>query len=264
MITLVGCEMSLSETPCYKPKPTNHRSALRIVGGSDASRGDTPYMVGLMKHGGVVCGASIISENFLILAAHCVCNNLNKVIKPTQVKAFVGMYKISEVKKMNENEIDDDDEGIRRVFVEKIIVHPGYVCGKKAENDIGEVLKTWRDFRFDAFLFPAALLELSTPIKFNDNVQPLCLPSDESEAETLGVVVGWGWTNEDFSLGEKPDTLQKAEVPLWENEECQISYRNMMKANKISETLLCAGAKHGGVDSCWADSGDVCELRQSF
>lgn len=137
LIALVKGEMSFSDSPCYKPKPINHRSALRIVGGSDAARGDTPYMVGLMKHGGVVCGASIISENFLILAAHCVCNNLNKVIKPTQVKAFVGMHKISEVKKMNENEIDDDG-GLKEVFVGKIIVHPGFVCGKKAENDIGK------------------------------------------------------------------------------------------------------------------------------
>ena len=135
---MVSGEMSLSETPCYKPKPINHRNALRIVGGSDTDRGETPYMVGLMKHGGVVCGASIISENFLILAAHCVCNNVNKVIRPAQIKAFVGMHKISEVKEIKENNLSDD-EGVKQVFVSKIVVHPEYVCGRKAENDIGEV-----------------------------------------------------------------------------------------------------------------------------
>jgi Trypsin len=101
----------------------------------------------------------------------------------------------------------------------------------------------------------AALLHLKHAIKFNENVQPLCLPTEESEAESLGVVSGWGWTNEDFSVGEKPNILQTANVPLWANEECQMSYKSLMKTNKISETLLCAGVKNGGVDSCWADSG---------
>lgn len=136
IVEMVAGEMSLSDFPCYKPKPMNHRNGLRIVGGLDALRSETPYMVGLMKHGGVICGASIISENFLVLAAHCVCNNQNNIIKPTQVKAFVGMHELSEVKAMSENDIDDD--GIAEVFISKIIVHPGYVCGKKAENDIGE------------------------------------------------------------------------------------------------------------------------------
>lgn len=135
-------EMRLSEAPCYKPKPTNYRMALRIVGGSDSTKGDAPYMVGLMKHGGVVCGASIISEKFLILAAHCVCNNQNKIIKPTQLKAIVGMHKLSESKMLNENQIDD---GPLEVAVDKIIPHPDYVCGRNADNDIGEyAIKSFR------------------------------------------------------------------------------------------------------------------------
>lgn len=131
IVGAVADEMKLSETPCYKPK--NYRTALRIVGGFDTQRNEAPYMVGLMKHGGVVCGASIISENFLILAAHCICNSQNDVVKPTQLKAFVGMHKLSDVR---DNQIDDD--GAVEVFVNKIIVHPEYVCGKTTQNDIGE------------------------------------------------------------------------------------------------------------------------------
>lgn len=137
IVKLVAGEMNLSEFPCYKPKPVNYRMALRIVGGTDAIQNQTPYMVGLMRHGGIVCGASIISERVLILAAHCICNNQNKVIKPTQLKVFLGMNKLSEAKPINENKIDDD--GISEVFISKIVVHDGYICGKKAENDIGEI-----------------------------------------------------------------------------------------------------------------------------
>lgn len=140
VIQTVAGEMSLSSSPCYKPKPINYRKGLRIVGGSDALLSATPYMVGLMKNGGVVCGASIISENFLLLAAHCVCNNQNDFIKPTQLKVFLGMNKLSDL--MNGNEVVADD-GIVEVFIHKIIVHADYVCGKKAANDIGEF-----DFHF--------------------------------------------------------------------------------------------------------------------
>lgn len=126
-------ELRLSDAPCYKPKPFNYRTGLRIVGGSEATKSGAPYMVGLMKHGAVVCGGSIISENFLILAAHCVCNNQNQLIKPSLLKAFIGMHKRTEA----DNEIGDG--GASEVVVDKIIAHPEYVCGKKAENDIGEI-----------------------------------------------------------------------------------------------------------------------------
>lgn len=140
VVKLVVAEMSLSNYPCYKPKLLNYRNVLRIVGGYDAIQSETSYMVGLMKHGGIVCGASIISENVLILAAHCVCNNQNNIIKPSLLKAYVGMNKLSDVKLMNEreNQVDDDGNGISEVFINRIIVHPDYACGKKTGNDIGK------------------------------------------------------------------------------------------------------------------------------
>jgi serine protease 27 len=102
-------------------------------------------------------------------------------------------------------------------------------------------------------IFPA-LLRLKKPIKFNRNIQPLCLSTNAATSET-GIVTGWGWTNEDLSIGEKPNVLQTVDVPVWQNEECQKSYKDLMKTNKISESQMCAGGRDGGVDSCWADSG---------
>lgn len=230
----IAGQMSLSNYPCFKPKPLNYRRIGRIVGGFDAKKGEQPYIVGLMRHGGVVCGASIISEDFLVLAGHCVCNNRNQIIKPTQFRAFVGMHKLSDVKVMAMNQIED--ESVAEVFIEKIIVHPNYVCGK-TENDI-------------------ALLKLKYSIKFNGNVQPLCLNTgDENELDLeIGSVSGWGWTNENLNLGDKPDVLQTVDVPVWENEECQSSYKSLMKNHKITENQLCAGGD-GMLDACFSDSG---------
>lgn len=248
IVKLVAAEMSLSNFPCYKPKLTNYRNGLRIVGGYDAVQSETPYMVGLMKHGGIVCGASIISDKVLILAAHCVCNNQNNIIKPTLLKAYVGMNKLSDVKLMGEKENQIGDDGITEVFIKKIFVHPDYVCGKKTENDIGKHCLAFIVTTSKCFDFPA-LLHLESPIKFSQKIQPLCLSTDQqASSDTTGRVTGWGWTSENFSLGEKPNVKQSADVPIWDNEDCQSSYSSLMKSNVISKNQMCAGGRNGGLD----------------
>ena len=45
----------------------------RIVGGVDAAIGQFPHQVSLQREDGShTCGGSIISENYIITAAHCV------------------------------------------------------------------------------------------------------------------------------------------------------------------------------------------------
>lgn len=89
---------------------------------------------------------------------------------------------------------------------------------------------------------------MKSPIKFNKNIQPLCLSTGDSIAPETGTVTGWGWTQEDFNLGEKPNVLQSADVPVWDNEDCQMSYKDKMKTNKITENQMCAGGVSGGID----------------
>jgi hypothetical protein len=74
------------------------------------------------------------------------------------------------------------------------------------------------------------------------------LATGDSTSPETGIVTGWGLTNEDFKVGVKPNILQSADVPLWDNEECQTSYKNLLKSNKITENQMCAGAREGGVD----------------
>lgn len=45
----------------------------RIVGGEAAKFGEFPFMVSLLKRSQHFCGASLVSERFLITAAHCLC-----------------------------------------------------------------------------------------------------------------------------------------------------------------------------------------------
>ncbi|GAA0519224.1 serine protease [Saccharopolyspora subtropica] len=60
-------------------------------------------------------------------------------------------------------------------------------------------------------------------------------------------VLGWGATAEG---GQASENLQKAEVPLVSDQDCQRAYPQYR-----ADAMVCAGLPQGGVDSCQGDSG---------
>jgi trypsin len=52
---------------------------VKIVGGDEISISEAPYQAALLYAGGFFCGASIISPNYLITAAHCLIEYKDKL-----------------------------------------------------------------------------------------------------------------------------------------------------------------------------------------
>uniref|UniRef100_A0A672IZU3 Peptidase S1 domain-containing protein n=1 Tax=Salarias fasciatus TaxID=181472 RepID=A0A672IZU3_SALFA len=105
--------------------------------------------------------------------------------------------------------------------------------------------------QYDQFTsdYDIALLELSTPVFFNDLVQPVCVPAS-SHAFTSGTscfVTGWGVLMED---GELASRLQEASVKIINRNTC-----NKLYDDAVTPRMLCAGNLQGGVDACQGDSG---------
>uniref|UniRef100_A0A1L8DQT2 Putative trypsin-like serine protease n=1 Tax=Nyssomyia neivai TaxID=330878 RepID=A0A1L8DQT2_9DIPT len=201
----------------------------RIVGGSDAKRNEMPYVVSLTRRGGHFCGATVLSDRWLITAAHCLCNSQNDFMKPSQIRAVLGLHRISEYKEhVAEKNLPLD------VPLQSFVIHPEYNC-LRAANDI-------------------ALLKMK-PIQFAPTIGSICIATQDVEDNTPATVMGWGWTHENQSVGQRADTLQKAKVEVWPNARCQTSFRTQEKSISITENQLCAGKEDGGVDACWADSG---------
>ena len=93
---------------------------------------------------------------------------------------------------------------------------------------------------------------MDTPLDFNDEVQPACLPSPNWSPDTDSYnrcfVSGWGAL--EFE-GNSSDTLQWIEVPALTNEVCKQSYGSQ----SISDAVICAGYAEGGNKKCPGNSG---------
>ncbi|KFQ28554.1 Enteropeptidase, partial [Mesitornis unicolor] len=189
----------------------------KIVGGSDARREAWPWIVSLHFNSRPFCGASIVSDEWLVTAAHCV---YGRQLKPSQWKAVLGLY--------DQSDMTQPSTVVRNI--DQIVINPHYMKHKK-DGDI-------------------ALMHLQYHVQYTDYIQPICLP-EKNQQFLPGIncsIAGWG-----SILNEGPTSyiLQEAEVPLISNEKCQ----QQMPEYSITENMMCAGYDIGGIDSCQGDSG---------
>ncbi|XP_061591640.1 ST14 transmembrane serine protease matriptase b [Cololabis saira] len=191
----------------------------RIVGGQVSQQGEWPWQVSLHARGlGHVCGASVLSDRWLLTAAHCVQDTQsNKFSQADQWEALLGLHVQGHT-----------NEWTVRRNIKRIITHQGYNHFTYA-NDI-------------------ALMELDASVPLNQNIWPICLPSPTYDfpAGREAWITGWGATREG---GSKAAVLQKAPVRIVNDTVC----KSLM--DDVTDRMLCAGVLKGGVDACQGDSG---------
>ncbi|KAL6095103.1 uncharacterized protein ACO6RY_16370 [Pungitius sinensis] len=201
----------------------------RIVGGQNAPLGAWPWQVDIQSRGVHVCGGSIITESWILSAAHCFPN-------PSDVFSYTiyaGRYQLNG---FNVNQMTRS--------VRQVVIPPGYT-----EPHQGQDL---------------ALVQLSSPVTWSDYIQPVCLPDAGTlfPSDMLCYVTGWGYTQENVPLAGA-GTLQEVEVPIISQSSCQSMYAtNPTEPVDILSDMICAGFARGGKDSCQGDSGGplVCSM----
>ncbi|KAK2488908.1 LOW QUALITY PROTEIN: hypothetical protein MC885_007854 [Smutsia gigantea] len=187
---------------------------LRITGGADTQEGAWPWQVSLHFVGSAYCGASVISREWLLSAAHCFHGN--RLSDPTPWTAHLGMYVQGNAKFTSP--------------VKRIVVHEYY--------------------NSQTFDYDIALLQLSIswPDTLKQLIQPICIPPAGQKVRSgeRCWVTGWGRRHE--------AVLQQAEVELFDQTLCVSTYgiitSRMLCAGILSGKRDACRGDSGGPLSC--------------
>lgn len=151
-------------------------SDLRIVGGIFARDHSWPWMAAFKENGYFFCGGTLINDQWILTAAHC----LSDLTNLASLKVTLG-----------ENNVNTAPNGLGAA---KWIIHEQY----DAYNTVNDI----------------ALVKLANKVTFTSNISPVCLPNGRSPViGTIGMVTGWGTTQADGN-GQVSPQLKQVAVPI--------------------------------------------------
>ncbi|GMR52653.1 hypothetical protein PMAYCL1PPCAC_22848, partial [Pristionchus mayeri] len=157
------------------------------------------------------CVATIIGERWALTTASCISGDL----KDWHVRG--GMY--------HENK---KESGEQRLAVKAVYQHPSYAPSTKLDNIL--------------------LIETKDEFKFDDYVQPICLPEEDDDvfsSNLFGWVTGWGNQKDGGSINK---SMEQALIDMDDDEVCERTW-----ARKIYDSEKCAG--EGDKTLCQYDEG---------
>uniref|UniRef100_A0A6A7FNN4 Transmembrane protease serine 9-like n=1 Tax=Hirondellea gigas TaxID=1518452 RepID=A0A6A7FNN4_9CRUS len=168
----------------------------RIVGGNEAVPHSYPWMAAIFIDDAWFCGGSIISEEWILTAAHCMDGaRTAEVVLGAQ---NIDKYEASQV----------------TVYSTDFTVHE-YYNPSLITDDL-------------------ALIHLSEPITFTTEIQPVCMPAYSTPGLEAGELVnpsGWGTTSDnDFYI---TDVLREVTVPVMSNRQCKLIYGPSVTDNTV-------------------------------
>ncbi|XP_039436006.1 serine protease snake-like [Culex pipiens pallens] len=200
-----------------------------IVGGEDVKVGEFPHqaLLGWKMKGAsgynFPCGGSLISERFVLTAAHCMSKGPPDLVRlgETDLTADSG---------------DEWDAGVK--FVKRHPLH-----------------------RFNSSYHDIALIMLNETILFSAIIRPACLW--QTLNETSSPVIATGFGNTEHAAASMSNTLRKVQLNFLDRGECEQQYRGNRKFRQgIWDSQLCIGnvREQESRDACQGDSGGPVQI----
>ncbi|CRK89648.1 CLUMA_CG003381, isoform A [Clunio marinus] len=169
-------------------------SSEKIVGGHKISIEEVPYQVALLYKNEMICGGSIISELFILSAAHCVFH----------AKEYPSSFKVRAGS-------DDWNRSGVVIKVKQIFVHKKY-----------DKVKADYDF---------SLLKLNSKLKYSEKIQSINLPHENESVEDGAecTVTGWGSIGNEVY----PDNLHAVHVYKINYSKCEDVYGQFLLTKRM-------------------------------
>ncbi|ODM98511.1 Serine protease 55 [Orchesella cincta] len=192
----------------------------KIVGGNQATKGEFPWLVALVRNQKQVCGGTLIDSQYVLTAA--VISILKSVTSQelqTLFKIYIGDYDL--------HTLNDGPMTVKNIA--KLILH--------------------RQFHQHYFYNDIALIKLDSPVQFgsngNNDIRPICLSAGGPYEGNNVFVAGWGRTSAQSSY--QPGIYRKVELKVWNLQQCAAKYGSHAPGG-ITQSMMCAGQYNK--DSC--------------
>merc|ERR1712222_154464 len=195
----------------------------RIVGGFEAAHHEWPWQVALFVDVAWFCGGSLISDEWVMTAAHCADG-------AGYFDVMAGAHNVRASSEPHRIEITSFE---------------------------GQTHPEWDS---NSLYADIALVHLPEKVAFSEYIRPSCLPpasdANEEYVGQLTTPVGWG-KNADNAGGITPDLNMVEDLPVIPMADCADYYGSI-----IYSGIMCSDST-GGKGVCNGDSGGTLNIRQS-
>ncbi|XP_023932759.1 chymotrypsin-like protease CTRL-1 [Lingula anatina] len=158
-ISTAGKVRRRRKVPSVGDKGDEGDVSVKIIGGIEALPNSWPWMAAITDSSDYqYCGGSLISDQWVLTAAHCVARNV-----------FV---------RLGDHSLSTDEK-------------PNYAIQVGAQ-----AIFTHRRYKRRQLVNDVALIKLKNPVTFTDQISPVCLPTVNEELADghYCETTGWGWT----------------------------------------------------------------------
>jgi secreted trypsin-like serine protease len=228
VLLAASCSLSLAVPPVWSPNGcgiSKYADAgemdlpAKIVGGMEPREYEFPWQVSIrhkVDETSHFCGGSVINENWVLCAAHCMVNE-----ETAGLLILAGEYQRSAPSTVRQY-----------LEVDSIYVHENY-NPSTMQNDV-------------------SVIKLKTPVKFNENVAAVCAPDpDDQYTYRKSQCSGWGTIRSGGTCC--PDVLRYVTMNITTNELCDGVYA---LANITADMICASdNTGMTERDSCQGDSG---------
>ncbi|WP_369411322.1 S1 family serine peptidase [Deinococcus betulae] len=187
----------------------------QVIGGTPSATGARPYQVALLSGGRQFCGGTLISDQWVLTAAHCVSGT-----SVTSISVRAGSLSAT--------------SGGQLKTVASGRVHPSYTDVTRG--------------------YDVAVLRVASPFTLGSTVSPAALPTPAFAASaaavgTIQTISGWGMTVGGNS-GSASTVLREANLPVISNGSC-----GSQLGQTIPNGMICGDKNSQGQTGCHGDSG---------